>query len=175
MKKCKVCLVEKNLEEFYNRGDRRHAKRSMCISCHGERRRKRYAEATESEEFKKEHAKKTVIWRSENVAKAMLSRAKSRSKNKNLDFDLVLEDVNIPELCPILGIKLEMAKGIASDNSPSIDRLDSSKGYTKDNIIVCSYRANRIKSDSTIEDIEKLYIWYKTLEKKCQVKETQSS
>jgi hypothetical protein len=167
MKICKVCLKEKNLEQFYNRGDRKYAKRSMCISCHSDRRRKRYTDATVNEEFKKEHAKQSSEWRKENPEKAMLTRAKSRAINKNLEFDLILEDVVIPDLCPILGIKLEKANGIASDNSPSIDRLDSSKGYTKNNIIVCSYRANRIKSDSSFEDIEKLYNWYKKMEKQC--------
>ena len=164
MKKCKVCLVEKDLEQFYNRGDRKNAKRSMCIDCHSERRKNRYAKACENEQFKKEHAKKQAIWRKENVAKAMLSRAKSRAGYRNLEFDLLLEDLTIPENCPILGIKLEPANGIANDNSPSIDRIDSSKGYTRENIIVCSYRANRIKCDANFEDIEKIYNWYKKME-----------
>ena len=160
MKKCKACLIEKSLDLFYNRGDNKNAKRSLCIECHLERRKNRYAKASENESFKKEHAAKAAKWRKENVAKNMLSRAKSRAKNNSLEFDISLEDIIIPDICPILGIKLEPACGIASDNSPSIDRLDSDKGYIKGNIIVCSYRANRIKNDSTKQEIEKLYEWY---------------
>ena len=90
-------------------------------------------------------------------------RAKNRAKNKNLPFDITLEDIIIPEFCPILGIKLEKGNGIACDNSPSIDRINSDFGYTKDNIVVCSYRANRIKNDSSIQEIEMILKWYKTL------------
>ena len=46
-------------------------------------------------------------------------------------------------------------------NSPSLDRLDNNKGYTKENISVISYKANRIKNDASFEEIEKLYLWLK--------------
>ena len=45
--------------------------------------------------------------------------------------------------------------------SPSLDRIDPNRGYTKDNIIVMSYRANRIKNDATKEEIKKLAEWIK--------------
>jgi hypothetical protein len=37
-----------------------------------------------------------------------------------------------------------------------IDRIDTSKGYLKDNIKVISWRANRLKSDGTLEELEKI-------------------
>ncbi len=37
-------------------------------------------------------------------------------------------------------------------NSPSIDRFDSNKGYTKDNIRIVSAKANALKSDGTLEE-----------------------
>jgi hypothetical protein len=40
--------------------------------------------------------------------------------------------------------------------SPSIDRVDSSKGYTKDNIQVISHRANNLKNNATLEELRKL-------------------
>ena len=39
------------------------------------------------------------------------------------------------------------------DNSPSLDRIDSSKGYTPDNVWVISRRANIIKHDATLEEL----------------------
>ena len=57
----------------------------------------------------------------------------------------------------LLGIPIEIGnKGIWKDNSPSIDRKIPSLGYMKGNIWVISYRANRIKNDATVEELELL-------------------
>lgn len=86
------------------------------------------------------------------MAKVILSRIKSRAKRKGLDFNLETSDLIAPEYCPILGIKLCNSKH--NDNWPAVDRVDNSKGYTKGNIKIISYRANRIKSDATIEELK---------------------
>ena len=83
-------------------------------------------------------------------------------KRKGILFDLVLDDIVIPEYCPVLGVPLFKSKtGSANENSPSLDRLDNNKGYTKDNIKVISYRANRIKVDATVEEVEKVLNYMK--------------
>jgi hypothetical protein len=82
--------------------------------------------------------------------------ARNRAKEKGLEFSITLDDIVIPEFCPVLGIKLEKGNGPFKDASPSLDRLDNVKGYVKGNIAVISWRANRLKSDATIEEIEKL-------------------
>jgi hypothetical protein len=71
---------------------------------------------------------------------------------------ILLEDIDIPDNCPMLGIQLNYDGVIGEgwtrkDNSPSLDRKDNSKGYTKDNIHIISWRANRIKNDSTPEEL----------------------
>jgi len=90
----------------------------------------------------------------------MLAAAKKRAEKKKIEFDLEIEDIEIPRFCPILGIPLYSSK-LNTDCSPSIDRIDNTKGYTKTNIQVISTRANRIKNDSTFEEIEKLYLFLK--------------
>jgi hypothetical protein len=50
-------------------------------------------------------------------------------------------------------IQLEYHRGVKQDNSYSLDRIDSSKGYVKGNIWVISLRANRIKNDSTPQEL----------------------
>lgn len=53
----------------------------------------------------------------------------------------------------ILTIKWLIYNGVKQDNSYSLDRIDSSKGYVKGNIWVISLRANRIKNDSTPQEL----------------------
>lgn len=96
----------------------------------------------------------------EKYIKKMLEGAKKRALKKGLEFNLELCDVVIPRYCPILGIPLYTSK-LNADCSPSIDRIDNSKGYTKNNINIISTRANRIKNDSTFDEIEKLYFFLK--------------
>ena len=83
----------------------------------------------------------------------MFYGAKSRAKVKGFDFDIELSDVVIPDVCPILQQPLDLSK-TNRDWSPSLDRIDNSKGYVKGNVQVISYKANRIKSTITLEEIE---------------------
>ena len=52
---------------------------------------------------------------------------------------------------------------INKNNSPSLDRIIPSKGYVIGNVMVISDLMNRMKQDSTFEDIEKLYNFYKKI------------
>lgn len=83
----------------------------------------------------------------------------------------LLNELEIPEVCPALGIKLNY-NGVENqgwtrrDDSPSIDRIDSNKGYEVDNIQIMSWRANRIKNDSTPEELMLIAKYMHTLTKK---------
>lgn len=83
----------------------------------------------------------------------LLKQAKRRAKEKGLIFELILEDIVIPKICPIMGEPLQYIPNGYSDYSPSIDRIDSSKGYVKDNIQIISSIANRMKWNSTREQL----------------------
>jgi len=94
--------------------------------------------------------------------KRLLVRARKRAKDFGLEFSITLDDIKMPEFCPVFGTKLVNNEGYANrDNSMSLDRIDSSKGYTPDNICVISNRANSIKGNATIEDLEKLIAYMK--------------
>lgn len=96
-------------------------------------------------------------WRVNNPKKYILKNAAARAKVRGLEFNITIDDFEIPEYCPALGIKLIMQAGKgASDNSPSLDRIDSSKGYIKGNVQVLSWRANNLKSNGTAEEFKKL-------------------
>lgn len=88
--------------------------------------------------------------------KRMLTRIKSRCKIKGIPFDLNLEDIIIPTHCPILGIELTPNHGRSGyfDDSPSLDRIKPEGGYLKGNVRVISNRANMLKSNATVAEME---------------------
>ena len=51
-------------------------------------------------------------------------------------------------------------------NSPTLERIDNSKGYVIGNILVVSHRANCIKNDGTWQEIMAVAEFYKQLEEK---------
>lgn len=98
--------------------------------------------------------------------KELLNNLKSSAKKRGIYFDLSLSDLNnlsFPITCPILGIELKFNSDKMADNSYSIDRIDSQKGYVIDNLIVISAKANRLKNNGTLEEIEKIMEFYKKL------------
>lgn len=83
--------------------------------------------------------------------------AKKRAKTRNIPFDISPDDIVIPEICPVLGIKLSLNRGGGfKDSSPSVDRRIPALGYVKGNIRVISYRANAIKRDATLDELRLL-------------------
>ncbi len=80
-------------------------------------------------------------------------------KNKNrrhsdVHFNISVEDIIIPKLCPYLGV--ELITDVKQHKSPfyiSIDRIDSKKGYVKGNVQIISNMANRMKNNATIEQL----------------------
>jgi hypothetical protein len=84
-----------------------------------------------------------------------------RAKRLGIAFDLTYEYLQSiwPQngKCPILGIDLKNNSGRGTrDSSPSIDRIDCTKGYVQGNVQVISQRANRIKNNATLEELKLL-------------------
>ena len=78
---------------------------------------------------------------------------------------ITLEDIIIPDKCPVFGIELFREDRDTWANAPSLDRIDNSKGYTRDNIVVVSRRANILKKDASIQELIKLANFYKNLQR----------
>jgi hypothetical protein len=81
-------------------------------------------------------------------------RSKENSKKRGLDFNLEVEDIIIPNKCPLL--EIDMIFDIDNNNSPnyySIDRIDSSKGYVKGNVQIISRLANTMKNNATKDQL----------------------
>jgi hypothetical protein len=91
---------------------------------------------------------------SETIEGQLFYSAKKRAKKTKIDFSIQIEDIHIPEICPILDILIDREMGVSPDrkprfNAPSIDRINSALGYVKGNIIIMSYKANVLKKDGS--------------------------
>ena len=82
-------------------------------------------------------------------------RAKKKKLSFNLDVEYLMKIYPADGLCPVLGFPMDhmdMQRG----NSPSVDRVDNTLGYIKGNVAWMSMRANTIKSDSSLSELQSL-------------------
>lgn len=139
-KQCLKCKETKPTTVFPKDKRRKDGMYSYCVEC-----KRKYNKT----EWVHKQARK---WIDNNTEKHLLSIAKYRAKQKKILFSLVIEDIQIPEKCPLLGIPLLRGKH-HNDTAPSIDRIDPKEGYTKNNIWIISRLANAIKWTATPEQI----------------------
>jgi hypothetical protein len=90
-----------------------------------------------------------------------LKREKFRRKKYNAErtgysWNITFGELEWPTHCPILGIELDYQAEVVKENSVSFDRIDSSLGYESGNVIIISWRANRIKNNGTAEEHRKI-------------------
>jgi len=126
LKRCRRCGLVKQKEEFRKCRANKSGLQGICKEC----------------------CKRQV-----DPALALFRNAKSRAKRKALIFELTIDDISIPAVCPLLGIPLIVGNGKHSPASPTLDRIDNRKGYIRENVWVISYRANMIKQDATASEL----------------------
>jgi hypothetical protein len=87
----------------------------------------------------------------------LLSLARHRAKKKSLPFNITVDDVPIPEVCPILGIRMFRNSGgkRQGPHSPSIDRKDPALGYIPGNVWIISAKANEMKGAMTLAEFQR--------------------
>lgn len=85
----------------------------------------------------------------------LMYSTKQTAKHKNLEHTISRDDFELPEYCPYTGIKIGyvVGRGKKMDN-PSIDRLDSTKGYIPGNVELISNLANSMKNCATKEQLQ---------------------
>jgi hypothetical protein len=88
-------------------------------------------------------------WLLNNPEAGMVFKARQRAKQLGVPCTIKRSDIVIPEMCPVLGVRLVKGRGGPCDSSPSLDRIIPSLGYVPGNVRVISQRANRIKNDAT--------------------------
>jgi hypothetical protein len=139
-KPCSKCAIVKSIDQFYRDKTCSDGRKAKCKNC------------------EKQYMRDNPVLRQTG---AMVCGARRRAKSKGLSFEIDHDYVRsiIPSHCPIFGTPLEWSavrnNGRASlPNSPSLDRIDPSKGYVKGNVWIISMRANSIKNDASHEELK---------------------
>jgi hypothetical protein len=102
------------------------------------------------------HSRGNWQTRENNPAKHLFNSARGRAIKRGLTFNIEVSDIVIPTHCPVLGLPLYRTRRAITPNTPSLDRLENSKGYIKGNVWVISARANAIKRDASLEELQAL-------------------
>lgn len=170
-KVCPRCKRELSLDN-YAKGTGMFGRRSICKECdrliHNteESRLKRKQNRDNRRKNLKGYVEKErqvdiqrLISNEDAYKKYMIRSAKQRASKYNIPFNIDYTDIEIPEYCPLLNIKLVKHIGDYSKSpfdSPSIDKIIPELGYIKGNIWVISNKANRIKNDASLLELELL-------------------
>lgn len=97
-------------------------------------------------------------WRKRKAFRGLMNRA----NRENIPFNLEFNDIDWPDVCPVFGCELDYtATGAPKFNSVSFDKIKPELGYVKGNVKVISYRANWLKQDSTIQQLESILAYMK--------------
>lgn len=175
-KKCKKCNQEKDLEEFIKDKRLKDGRGNVCKDCQNKysreyrrgnisylkKRREHYEEVYKYKikengiNFFKNNPLK---YRCSILRRSMLDRV--RNKHYACDFDYfsvsnLMKRIAENPYCECCGKLLDLdykEDSKANDYSPSLDRVDSNKGYTKDNVAILCWNCNRKKQDSTSDEL----------------------
>jgi hypothetical protein len=176
---CIICKTAKPLGDFYRDARRTDGRDPRCRNCTREYRKgKFYGASREYRErhrdrdnaaHRRRHAANPEVSRQrqreyraskKGWAVCKLSDIRKRSPQRDVVCELTYEDIYplMVTHCPVLGIELQYG-GKRCDATASIDRVIPSLGYVPGNVVVISDRANRIKNDATLAELEALVAW----------------
>lgn len=152
IKKCRKCKVERPIAEF-NARDTKQMPRAVCKECYNTVVRNCYSRFKEKSFFKHK-----------------AGRAKTRATRLGVPYNIDNEYLEglWTGYCAVSGVKLTLGTakegGCYEETSAELDRLVPEKGYVKGNVAFLSRRMNRIKNNSTREEIELLNNWFNSNE-----------
>lgn len=156
---CRTCKGEKPLTDFWKQASTKSGYQSECKDCMRARNNLWHRDNQE-----KNNQIKARI-RSEHPLWHIFYGARQRARKRRVPFTITFDEITWPTHCPILGIELKTYFGQRRACGPrwdsfSLDRIKPELGYVPGNVIVVSMRANRIKSDATIEELQKIARFY---------------
>ena len=140
MKTCNKCNEQKSVTEFFKEKANKDGLRNQCKVC-----RSLYSKNL------REKKNSTI----EGRALEFLRHAKESSIRRNQVFQLEIPDIvdcwnKQLQTCAYSGRKMTLENG--KPNTVSIERIDSSIGYTKENTILICHAVNRMKSNFKLSE-----------------------
>ena len=158
-KKCDHCGLVKPITEMVKKRKRSKIQgvRPMCLDCDRIKCNLNYS-------LKRDHVLLLDRKRRENPvsrAKRLFNGIRGRAKEFGMEFNLTsdwIEKKCVDGVCEVTGIEFVFSLDGVRRNlfAPSVDRVDSRKGYTKDNCKLVLLGYNLAKSDSTHEDVVRI-------------------
>ena len=149
-KVCGSCGQAKPRSDFHLMSASRDGLQFRCKAC-----KKHYdSERSNTPERRDAVRRATVIWRERNPAASLFSAWRTRAKVKGREFSLTPEWVEqrlLAGACEVTGIPFVLGV-FRHAFLPSIDRIDSSKGYTPENCRVVLWMINAAKNDLAEDD-----------------------
>lgn len=155
-KECSKCKITKSKAFFHKDKGQKDGYYPWCKACKKEydtayRITDKVIDYYKSEEYKE--SKKE--YRRRNFKKLIVRAAKSRAVGSNIEFNIKEEDIELVKFCPFLEIELDYSGDRRINwNSPSLDRIDNSKGYIPGNVWIISRRANTMKHSANREELK---------------------
>ncbi len=136
-KVCVKCHIRKPLPSFPKSKNSRGGRLTLCKFCNREA---------------------VQRWLDKDPRKRLFQSSKANACSKGIDHSISIEDIKLPRTCKYLGIAINYQKAkergrLRSFDAPSIDRIDSARGYVVGNIQIISDLANRKKQDATISQL----------------------
>jgi hypothetical protein len=153
-KACSKCSLVKPLTFFHRSQKAKDGRKAACKACENKR----------NQSYNKRAFSRNANPVASRIAK-MLSAAKHRAKTKGWEFDLDSDFLYslVTDCCPVTGAPFHWKtnygageQGNPHPHAPSLDRIDSSRGYTKDNVWLIAWKANCLKNDASETDLIEL-------------------
>lgn len=164
--KCSMCKCYKSKDNFSKSARYSRGYDYRCKDCNKKRALEYHIDNKEalltkwktkrknrSEKEKFKESEKLKKHYREHYIKIMVMRARERARTNNLECDLDESDIVLPEVCPLLGVPFIYGDANNKWYTYSLDRIDSTKGYTKDNVQVITYLANTMKNKASKKEL----------------------
>lgn len=172
---CSVCNIEKEYSEYYLRGNGSphgtkckscvnllNRKSSMSVEKRQHRLiRQRQYNANNHDKMKKyyDSYRCSVIGRCKSIYNSILKRSEKWGEPTDITEEYILNLLENQKCCSVTGLPFSYDKSesyVKNPYSPSIDRIDCTKGYTCDNVRLVIWQFNLMKGE--LPDAELLKI-----------------